>query len=226
MFQAIKHCYLMGNACLEVLKPGGPDTTSVLDISRQGSYSKTHENKAPAALEVPELILVKGISKASIQTPNSSDDDQNSKKLKPGLKLNTAMDYPVSAAEGLDSPTHLNKLPSLQHMIPGGVSSVSLVPSALVQQPNFVNSHQQFADYGQNASTNDGTGFHFGPQSAIQMSGPAQGKIMNKWYMNAASSDLQLLSAIREEQSAMEDSNANFATLGPSRFASSRNNLP
>lgn len=216
----------MGNACLEVLKPGSPDTTSVLDISRQGSYSKTHEAKAQAALEVPELILVKGISKASIQTPNSSDDDQNSKKQKLGLKLNTGADYPVSAAEGLDSPTHLNKLPSLQHMIPNGASSVSLMPSTVIQQPHFVHSHQQMPENVAHAPSNDGTVFHFAPQSATHMTGPSQAKIMNKWYMTAASSDLQLLSAIREEQSAMEESNANFATLGPSRFASSRNNLP
>lgn len=217
----------MGNACLEVLKPGSADTTSVMDISRQGSYSKTHEAKAQAALEVPELILVKGISKASIQTPNSSDDDQNNKKPNLRLKINAgAADYPISAAEGLDSPTHLNKLPSLQHMIPGAASSVSLMPSTVIQQQHFVQSHQHMPDNIPPAAGHDGNVFHYPPQSAIQMTGPAQAKLMNKWYMTAASSDLQLLSAIREEQSAMEESNANFATLGPSRFASSRNNLP
>lgn len=215
----------MGNACLEVLKPGDANS-NVMDISRNGSYPKTTDSKVQPGLEVPEVILVKGISKASIQTPNSSEDDQLGKKPKLGLKIPAGPDYPVSAAEGLDSPTHYNKVPSLQQMIPGA-SNVSLIPSNAFhfQQPS-VQSHQQWGDSQANGSTNDGTAFNFQHQSAIQATGPQHSKVMNKWYMNAATSDVQLLSAIREEQSAMEESHANFGTLGPSRFASSRNNLP
>lgn len=218
----------MGNACLEVLKPGDANS-NVMDISRHGSYPKTTDSKVQAGLEVPEVILVKGISKASIQTPNSSDDDQLVKKPKLGLKIPAGPDYPVSAAEGLDSPNHYHKVPSLQQMIPDA-STVSLIPSNAFQfQQSTAQTHQQMGDSHGNGSTNDGTAFNFQHQSAIQVTGPGpiQSKVMNKWYMmHGATSDVQLLSAIREEQSAMEESHANFGTLGPSRFASSRNNLP
>jgi hypothetical protein len=211
---------------LEVIKPTEADFTKAIDISRQGSYQRDTDANAHGGLEIPEVMVAKGMSRSSIQTPHGSDEDPNHKKPQLALKLPTAGEFPVSVADGLDSMTNLHKLPSLQHMIPGG-------PGTGVQQTQITQSHQIFSD-GLNKTggtdvmaTHGTTIYTYQPQSAITTNGPPSGAmIMNKWYMYAGASDLQLLSAIREEQSAMEESNANFPTLGPSKFASSRNNLP
>jgi hypothetical protein len=223
----------MGNACLEVIKPTDPDFTKVMDVSRQGSYQKETDAKPHEGPEVREVLVAKGMSKSSIQTPHSSDDDPNHKRPQLALKLPTGGEYPVSVADGLDSMTNLHKIPSLQHMIPGGLSTMTIVPATGMQQTQVTQSYQISSDGLINTGGTDVMGTHgttmysYQPQSAITTNGPpVGGKLMNKWYMYAGASDLQLLSAIREEQSAMEQSNANFAALGHSKFASSKNNLP